>query len=273
MDEVITPQRRYLYRYYSNLDYILDVLRHRRLYNNLPSEFNDPFDCRPLFSLAYNNCNDREVWRRFLFCLAKIALPNASKGEFDRHAQEGLDAGLPQNKKWLRERDEELREPGGLIRVCCFAKNIRNMMLWAHYANNHQGLAFMFRSDFLVDKMTKEFRGQDVHYRSGAYKFTDFVDALFQGVSCGRLLPSARIIYSSKTQHWSGEQEVRFFSTRDHLYSSFQEQGLYGIVFGAKCGQHLIDHVESALVDWETKPQLFKASIPKSTHRLWIEKY
>ena len=271
MNKAIPPHR--LYRYYSNLDYILDVLRHRRLYNNLPSEFNDPFDCCPLFSLADGSCKDEKVWRKFLYCLAKIGLPNASEAELAVQVNGGINDGLHQNKQWLKEKDEELKEIGRLVRVCCFAKDIRNMMMWSHYANQHEGLAFMFHSEFLKDKQTKEFRGQDVSYRSGAYKVKDVADALFQGVSLGDPLPSARIIYSSKTQHWCGEQEVRFFTTRDHPYSSFQEQGLYGIVFGAKCGQHLIDHVVDAISDWETKPQLFKASLSKSTHRLYIEKY
>jgi hypothetical protein len=46
----------------------------------------------------------------------------------------------------------QVKSLGEIIRVCCFARSPRNLMLWAHYARNHRGVVLMFRSSELVDK-------------------------------------------------------------------------------------------------------------------------
>ena len=264
--------RKYLYRYYSNVDFILDTLRHRRLYHCLPLEFNDPFDCRPLITIRHSTGDDR-TWHRFLYYLAKVEYPEASQEELAKHADAAYANGLHRNPSWLSEVDESLKTIGSLVRVCCFAKDARNTMMWAHYASNHQGLALVFRTVLLHDTQSKEFRGQEVTYAPSALGVQEYVAALERGLDHGDAVAMARIVYSTKTKHWRGEDEVRFFSSRERTHLSFPEAALCAIVFGDRCGEHLIGHVTDALSDWKQQPRLLKASIAKTINKLWIGKH
>jgi hypothetical protein len=264
---------RFLYRYYGKDEHILDVLLNKRLYHCKPSQFNDPFDCRPLISIKYSRCEDEDIWRKFLFYLAKMEYPEAPAAELSKHADAAFAKGLHRNQSWLSEVDEGLKDVGGRVRVCCFSKSPRNMMMWAHYAKNHSGLVFQFRTSELRDAATGEYRGQDVQYVPGALGVQDYVYALEQGIDHGNVLEMSRIIYSTKTVHWEHEEEVRFFTEKDHPYASFKDPALSGIIFGDKTSELLIRRVRDIIARWKHRPYLFKASIEKSSHKLWIGKY
>ena len=272
------PQR-FLYRYYGKEEYILDVLINKRLYHCQPSEFNDPFDCRPLISIRASRGNDENIWRKFLYyyyvkMYEQVNKAGKPESELMKEADRAFATGRHKDQSWLNEFIVNgLKSLGALIRVCCFAKFPRNMMMWAHYAENHRGLAFIFHSSQLRDKSSGEFRGQVVEYNSEPLGIERFVHALERVFDHGDVWPVANIIYAKKTKHWVGEDEIRFFSMRDRPYLQFNEPALYGIIFGAKSSEFLIQKVRGALDHWRIKPGLFKASIEKSTHKLWIEKY
>lgn len=266
------PQK-FLYRYYGNPDYIIDVVKNRRLYHCLPSEFNDPFDCRPLISLKHSKQGNDETWYKLLYYLAKMQYQDAPESELKKHADAAFENGLHRNLAWLQDVDEALKTVGALVRVCCFAKSARNMMMWAHYAENHSGVALQFRTLGMKDAASHEFRGMNVTYVSKALGVEEYVHSLERGFDHGDVLAMARIIYSTKTNHWEREEEVRFFTEKDRKYLSFGEQTLSGIIFGAKCKKNLITKIQNVVSKWQNQPRLFKASIDLSTHKLWISTY
>ena len=262
---------RYLYRYYHNLEHILDVLERRRLYNCRPSEFNDPFDCRPLISIKQSRA-DESTWYKFLYYLARQQFPEASDVEHKKHAHAAIAKSLHHSKPWLSAEDESLRNIPIKIRVCCFAKSARNMMMWAHYANNHQGLVFQFRASHLKDVSSGEFRGMDVFYAPRPLGVKDYLYAVEQAEK-NDSLPLARMAYSTKTIHWEHEEEVRFFADLDHPYTLFEESALPAIIFGDRCRDEFIRQVMYATAKWQRKPRFFKAAIEKTSFRLWIRSY
>jgi hypothetical protein len=268
---------RFLYLYYGNKEYILDVLIYKRLYHCQPSQFNDPFDCKPLISIRPHRGNNDDIWRKLLYYRAKmwedVNKSGISESELRKEADRAFAAGKHKDQSWLNQFIvKELKSLGTLIRVCCFAKSPRNMMMWAHYAKNHRGLTLIFRSSQLLDKASREFRGQVVEYDSEPLRIERFVHALERYYKHRDVWPMANIIYARKTKDWVREDEMRFFSMRDRPYLQFNEPALYGIIFGAKTSKFLIQKVEGALDHWRIKPQRFKASIGKSTHKLWIER-
>lgn len=264
---------RFLYRYYSKKERILDALQNNRLYFSEPSQFNDPFDCRPLISIRHSKSEDEAIWHKFLYYWAKLIYPDQSQDEHVRHADAALAKGLHRDSTWLCEMDKELKNKAASVRVCCFAKSPRNMMMWAHYAKNHEGLVLQFRTSGLVDSGSGEFRGQDVTYTPRALSVRDYVRAFQEVFEQGDALSPARLIYSTKSNHWESEKEMRLFSWPDRPYLAFGESTLSGILFGAKCPECLIGPVIKALEKWRLRPRLFKASIERSAHKLWFEKY
>jgi hypothetical protein len=266
----MNSRKKFLYRYYGNQDYLMDVLKNKRLYHCLPTEFNDPFDCRPLISLKHSKQGKDETWRKLFYYLAKMQYQDLPDSELRKHADAAFENGLHKNESWLQDVDEALKTVGSLVRVCCFAKSARNMMMWAHYAKNHTGIVLQFRTLGLKDAATHQFRGMDVTYISKALGVEEYVHSLERGLDHGDVLAMARIIYSTKTDHWEREDEVRFFTANDREFLSFGEQALSGIIFGAECPKNIMEEVEEAVRGWHHRPLLFKASIDKSTHKLWI---
>lgn len=260
---------RYLYRYYSNEDYLLDVLQHKRLYHSAPSEFNDPFDCQPRLNLKGG---DDASWEQLLYCLARMDNPQRPKHECECEAKATIASGKHHNQAWRQEIENSLREVGAMVRVCCFTRDIRNMMMWAHYADNHSGVALAFRTAFLRDKASKEYRGQTIIYTEHPPGIEEISAALVIGVDHQDPLAPAKIIYATKTNHWRAENEVRFLSLADRDQLNFQEQALYGIVLGAKCDKSLIRKISSAVSGWQQKPHLFRISLSNSSHKLWVGK-
>ncbi|MFZ2658643.1 MAG: DUF2971 domain-containing protein [Victivallales bacterium] len=263
--------KRFLYRYYCKGDYIFDVLRNKRLYFCLPTEFKDPFDCRPLTSISHNRV-DNETWNRFLYCLAKFQYSKKTESEIKKHANAAFAKKLHRNHLWLRETDNYLMKRKSPIRVCCFTKSPRNMVMWEHYANNHKGVVFQFRKSSLNDAVTGQFRGQEVRYIPGALGVKDYLDSLEKGIQ-GDALAMAHMIYSTKSREWVYEDEVRFFTKQTRHYVSFDKESLSGIILGAKCSVNFRKTVRQAISRWEIKPRLYQASIEKSTHKLWINSF
>jgi hypothetical protein len=268
---------KYLYRYYGNEKYILDVLNNKQMYHCQPSEFNDPFDCRPLIALRHGIADDDTVWKDFLYYWGKMYYVGNNLIKSDdvlkKEAEIVFASGIHRQHSWLKEYVvKQFQDLASMIRVCCFAKSPRNMIMWAHYANSHGGLAFMFRGSELLDKASKEFRGVDVTYDLEALNVRHFVKALESHFVHGDVWALPKIIHAKKTKHWVCEDEVRFFTRPEHKYLSFNDSALYGIIFGANCSDCFIRKVEKTLDRWHNKPRLFKASIEKSTHKLWIGK-
>lgn len=263
----------FLYRYYGNEDHILCVVTSRRLHFCLPSEFNDPFDCRPLISIKYSKCNDDNTWYKFLFYLAKTQYAGLPETEVKKHADAAFAKELHKDQSWLKQVDHHLKETGTLVRVCCFSKSPRNMMMWAHYARNHKGLLFQFRASGLHDRASGSFRGYDVNYAPAFLGVQDYADALENGIEHADPLEMARLFYCTKTKHWATEEEVRFFSDKEQKYVAFDEPTLTGIVFGDQCPEPFIGKVLAELAKWQRKPRLFKACIKDSSHKLWIGSY
>ena len=263
----------FLYRYYSNKDYIIDVVANKRLYFCLPSEFNDPFDCKPLISINHSKCRDDSIWYKFLFYLAKTQYPDLPEAEVKKHADVALAKGLHKDPLWLRQINHHLKELAPMVRICCFSKSPRNMMMWAHYAKNHSGLLFQFRASGLHEQTTGSFRGYDVTYTPEAIGVKELINALEKGLEHNNPLEMARLFYCTKSNHWEMEKEVRFFSDKDLMYVSFDESTLSGIVFGDQYSNSLIDAILTELDNWRHKPLLFKVSIKNSAHKLWIGNY
>jgi hypothetical protein len=152
--------------------------------------------------------------------------------------------------------------------------------MWAHYANNHEGLVFGFQRSVLHDPVTDEFKGNQVGYSCVSATFSDYVNALFEATEADDSNQMVQLrnnhfnlTFARKTKEWENEEEVRCFTQKDVKYIRFNECQMVSIVFGAKCPKGLISKVIESIDDWLIKPKLFKVSLEKSVSRLWIEKY
>ena len=250
---------RFLYRYYSNFDFVLDTVINKRLYFSCPKDFNDPFDCRPKFSLIRCKNDNIEDWKEYLSILAKEEYPEISDVEAMKHAEAALKKGLHQDKEWLSKSDqyvsEALDEELKNIRICCFTRTPRNQMMWAHYADNHKGIVLQFRSYYMFDVGSGTFKGSDVDYYSKHISLKRYVEAE-QETLHGDDLAFSRFMYCSKSIEWAQEEEIRFFS--NDTYMPYPEKMLTGILLGSNCPPYRKDLIHKVLSNWNDKPKLYK---------------
>jgi len=245
----------FLYRYYGRLDFVLDAIDNRRIYFASPSAFNDPYDCRPKFSLSFCKNDPERYWKRYFFLLAKNQYPGISEREARKHSQAAIAKGKHRDKVWLGQAAEAIRTLGGTPpRICCFSKSPRNPMMWAHYANNHKGVALQFRKTLTLD-VDGSYKGFHVEYYRRRIPLKRYVKAIEASLRTDPLA-FARLIYCSKSHEWNSEQEVRIFSHEPYL--TYPEEMLTGVLLGSECGVDWENQISAAFSSWASKPKLFR---------------
>ena len=263
---------RFLYRYYGNFDFLLDTIINKRLYFSYPKDFNDPFDCHPKFSLVRCKNDNIVDWKEYLSILAKEENPDISDFEAMKHAEAAINKGLYKDREWLFKSDqyasEVLDEAIKNIRICCFTRNPRNQMMWAHYADNHKGIALQFRSSYMFDVNSGTFRGFAVDYYSNHISLKRYLEAIKQTLN-GDDLAFSRFMYCLKSIEWEQEEEIRFFS--NHTYMAYPEKMLTGILLGSNCPQYREDLVHKVLTSWNDKPKIYKEDVDHSSIKIYFK--
>lgn len=128
-----------LYHYQPYLrDRLEATLRDRAIYLPSPSEFNDPWDCRPWFDLAV--LDDAVMRERHIKWFIDLVPSVNDANEADE---------LRRNPQQLKNFIEKLsRELGDKInqdhRLYCLTPKNNNPLMWSHYADKHKGVCLQF---------------------------------------------------------------------------------------------------------------------------------
>lgn len=262
---------KFLYRYYSNIDYALDVVINKRMYFSLQSEFNDPFDCLPKFSLIACKNDGVQYWSELLRLGELYNNPSISEIELEAKIKNTLNGRSHPSIEWLKDYEQEREQGIGErlkgIRICCFAKSPRNQMLWAHYASNHCGVVFQFRTKYMADGETGKRKMFPVTYYKKPISLPEYIKFFKRGIDDP--LEYARFQYCSKSQEWSCENEVRLFSRQKYVH--FPEQMLSGVIFGIKTPDSIIEKFKNGIIDWNVKPIFFKEKENQAKHKQLFE--
>lgn len=139
------PEIVYKYRDWKN-DFHRRILLHQEIFIPSPEKFNDPFDCR--IPIAYHLLKDDEkLAKEYFNQVVKRHFPNYSKEEHNQEVIRLLTEGRFKseefgrigNKKWI----ENIQNTLGVFSVTAVNNNV---LMWAHYSNNHQGFCVGFDS-------------------------------------------------------------------------------------------------------------------------------
>lgn len=142
-----TPPLLYRYRPLAtdeHLKWVSEIIANSVLYSTSPSFFNDPFDCRCIFT-RNSPLDDLRKWS---ICLNRKLQPRLTAYERKRIAREQVTAKNKNDKQKLILQDiqSEIDEAG----VTCLSSTKENVVMWSHYADAHAGLCLGFetRNDF-----------------------------------------------------------------------------------------------------------------------------
>lgn len=208
-----------LYKYRAYLPRALEILTEREVYFATPDQLNDPYDCRISIRRALEE-----------------AIEKADR-DGNRTVQERLER--------LRAMDqifEKMESDIGSVGVLSLSRTPTNVVMWAHYAENHRGFCagFQLSDRFTTHRNHDEIVGMtDVSY-AAASPFVEFFERLGQldrpptwEEFWQTLLGTGMV---AKAEPWGYEKEVRVLRKYPGAVT-FEAQELAEIVFGMNMPQ------------------------------------
>ena len=113
---------------------VRDLVRFAR-----PSSFNDPWDCKPVFSIPQDK-NEREAMVRYMAAASAKRGTTLDPDEMERRVQELITN--PQKFRRLMDKlaPEMHKQMDERYRVYCLTRRPASPLMWAHYADHHRGI-------------------------------------------------------------------------------------------------------------------------------------
>jgi len=259
--ELVRTIPRRLYKYQNIKPETLDGLQNHALWFSSPDRFNDPFDCNVSCFIGRNRRDFEERLEAF----------------FGRTKENTIVRMFGKSAAGWRSKNKVLMDIFRLFcrsrtRVCCLSASCNNVVMWAHYANQHKGMCLMFnshKSGLIRDNVLP------VQYYD---KYpSDLVDA--RRIDDWGML--TKHLLAAKSSAWSYEQEWRAFRVNDSnaddtkgaLYK-YDPSLLSGVVFGIKASSYNIARVKSAISNWKypNRINLYQAQAVKDDFTIAVRK-
>ena len=119
-------------------------MANQRVYFSNPKNFNDPWDCSPYFQAAVEDAESRRKWGERLDAKYKD-LPAQLRAQLEARWQgnwydheELLRRSIDSLSGWVRQLTIER------WRIYCLTPHADSVLMWAHYAEKHQGICLEF---------------------------------------------------------------------------------------------------------------------------------
>ena len=192
------------YKYREFSDNTDKIILNSELYFASHNSFNDPFDC---------NLEFREI-------------SSYSDEEFEEHRKE-INIEDKNKHKYLEELRKKLISKKAKVGILCMSQDYKNILMWSHYAKNHEGLCFGF--DFRLFEDEKINSSQVRYQENHEYELISFFNP-----------PKGEIkrMFTTKSEFWSYEKEVRFFDFDNGIGAKkFINECLKEIIFGCKADE------------------------------------
>jgi hypothetical protein len=235
------------------------------------NRFNDPWDCRPLVSMALPD-NPGEVRRWVKWVVGKrlqygVISPESADAEEARLI--GDPSALESEIKAGRLR--VIKSVRANHRVLCLSEDYRHPLMWSHYASAHTGICQIFDAhDDVIGK------AEDVIY-SKYYPGIDF--PISDADTATLVLPT----FLTKADYWNYEQEFRVIAKENTAdgdwplrchqgYVQIKPTALLGLILG--CQMKPSDQKEAIAIAKTAahKVDIYNAELDEDSYGLRITK-
>jgi hypothetical protein len=199
-------------------EYSLEIISNNRLYFADPAQLNDPFDCNIPFDLNNSEMDSflRDALLQMQENIEGIELRKIIKMALENKA---MFEALLNNWTWRQRIYGFIYNKMGVISLCR-AESRNHPLMWAHYANSHDGICYEFEEEASWVDLK-----QDVDYSPGFDKFN------IAGSDPMRLIKAIR----TKGPEWAYEHECRLIKANAaRTYLTFAKESLKAIYFGLK---------------------------------------
>lgn len=251
---IIDPVPQFLYKFQSFTVRTLRALVDERIGYSDFTTFNDPFDCdaivrnsgmklKELEELIENMRSKIEPLNDTGFNMHKILLDRLRVDEPGDY-EEGL--------VWEAHRllSLDMRKVG----VLCLSEHVSDPLMWAHYAESHQGICFEY-STGLQDHMRRRMIFEKVDYKGSKTIPTHLLAERY--IRDGAEAKSAirKAFFLTKSKEWEYEHEWRALSMSSGFFPP--PSHLTGIYFGYRCPAHVRTAIQCLFNDPVHAPQFY----------------
>ena len=235
---------RFLYKYCS-LQRALEIIGNQSVYFATYDLFNDPFDCAMLVD---PNCSKAD-WESYLRLQGvDSAMVNSIVDDMMSHPEKGTEI--------IRDSIEKVKKNIGVL---CLSDRPNNLLLWAHYADQHHGVCLEF--DVLADPPLFCIPKKVLY------------DDTFPTINYLRNPSSVVEALCHKSKDWQVEGEYRVIKHNVTGLQAVKPEALSKVILGMKCDDNNIDTMLQALKrDIYPNTQLCQATISNTDYRILITK-
>jgi hypothetical protein len=234
VNKVLQPN--ILFKFHNDNPYLENLLRENKLFYTNYLRFNDPFELRyKLKRIPKKQIHD------FYFAFSLSVKRRVSGQE-------------------LYPMIEDIfKDMLGEIGIVCLTAIPDNILMWAHYANCHQGVCLMF--DVTKDKMFT--RVNPIIYS----------DSIAEVDISKYILEETVKIITTKSAHWKYELEWRGVKIDGEGAYSFEAEALAGIIFGAKMEQSRKAYYAGLIKELGLKIRLYEAELSNHLYKINLREY
>jgi hypothetical protein len=245
------PSKLYKYRSVADEDqlhWLRAMVVYDRFYWPTPPQFNDPFDCAPV----YQRMEGREM-KENVRALVRRVSPGLNRLNRRAKQRELLNEDEAVYEKRYKDVHEMMQETA----VYSLTTKPDSMLMWSHYGCSHQGVCLRFNASVLFNTFSPAgIMGLPVKYSET--RPTIVVGRAFAPKT---LLQECFLV---KATAWSYEREWRFLHYRGKAgVRDFPPDALDGIILGARAGEATETTVRQ-IISQRTKPiPLFRAHVDR----------
>lgn len=235
-----------------NEDHLKSYILDSHMYMSDRSELNDPFDIKSRIEFVGGGIN-RQAYLNHL----------KNQTEMTHTKKKEVETRLSSAKKIEKMIRLKLQNEISKTGVHSLTKNPRDLLMWAHYADKHQGVCLIFNTCRDVDTFVAAL---PVNY-SKSYPIIQY------HIGIGPELVKKSFL--TKSNDWEYESERRIFDQGcAKKYLAFHPNALFGIVLGAKISEPNKSMIQSLISKRVSKGlselKVFQARCSDSEYKLNI---
>ena len=208
------------------------------MFFNSPSDFNDPFDSK--VNAIWKGTE--EEWHDFLIVTGmnnpierELLIKEAIREGFLIKEKNKLLLKTSRKKTEIFNEKSIFASTADFFRVCCFTLNKSSILMWSHYADNHQGICLCFR--FKQHEDEKTFILDSEPHFLYPVKYIDDMPPQINLVDWSKAEEFVDFL-CTKHSDWKYENEYRLIQWPETLSSNYKmkyrKEDLEGIIFGLK---------------------------------------
>jgi hypothetical protein len=236
-----------VYKYHKINKFLYDLLINNEIWFGDPYSFNDPFDCN--LTIDGNNTSD-QIKNYF-----KIANWESIR-ETDEDVQQLIISNFSDKVAFQNKINSISKQIIGKMGLACFTGTKDNLLMWAHYTEEHKGICieFDYTKDTEFFKPFKNVRYDDTY---PVYNYLNDKNNVVEQ------------LVLHKSRHWSYEKETRVIKKYSKLYE-FNPDCLTGIYFGVRTPSEQIKTIQNLLKANKkySQTKTYKGSLDMNNYKL-----